>query len=75
MNLKLLYSTYSEKKIKLLNSIFILLIRGIRPPFGPTARRYVPGCTQFAIFQLQEKPLFPAVWQIFKRILSCNPFI
>lgn len=46
----------------------------IRPFVGIAHCRYPVSCTQFAKWQLQEKALFIALWAIFKRVLSCNPF-
>lgn len=47
---------------------------GLRPLFGAAHCKYVISCTQFARWQLQQNSLFIALWEIFKRIFSCNPF-
>ena len=54
--------------------LLIFLIQGIRPLLGPACCRYQVTCTQFAVQQLQEEPLFIALWRIIKRVFSCNPF-
>lgn len=47
---------------------------GLRSLLGPNARCYFyPPCTEFACQQLEQKPLIPALWAIFIRLLSCNP--
>jgi putative component of membrane protein insertase Oxa1/YidC/SpoIIIJ protein YidD len=60
-------------KMPLLNKIIIFLIVGLRPLFGVAHCRYVVSCTKFAAEQLQEKTFYVALWEIIKRICSCNP--
>lgn len=59
--------------MKLLSKIFIFLIQGIRPLLGPATCKYELTCGKFAIYQLQHFPLHHAIWEIIKRVLSCNP--
>jgi putative component of membrane protein insertase Oxa1/YidC/SpoIIIJ protein YidD len=60
--------------MQLLNKLLVVLIVGLRPLFGQARCKYVVSCTQFAVGQLQENSLLPAVWAIIKRVCSCNPF-
>lgn len=60
--------------VRLLKKIVIFMLVGLRPLLGPAHCRFEIGCTQFAVNQLQEKPLFHALLAIAKRVLSCNPF-
>ena len=53
----------------------IFLIRGLRPLLGPAHCKYPISCTDYAENTLKSKYLFPAVWLITKRVLSCNPFM
>lgn len=62
-------------KTPLINKIFIFLLLGLRPFFGPGQCKYSITCTNFARNRLQEHSLFSALWAILKRILSCNPFV
>jgi len=57
-----------------INKIVMLIIVGLRPLFGQAHCKYAVSCTKFAQWQLQEKALLPALWSIFKRVCSCNPF-
>jgi len=61
-------------KVRFLNKLVIFLIISLRPLFGIAHCRYAVTCTKFAIWQLEEKPLLPALWCIFKRVCLCNPF-
>jgi len=58
----------------ILNKSLIFLVTGLRPLLGPAECKFTVGCTEFAVMQLNEKPLLPALWTITKRVLSCNPF-
>jgi putative component of membrane protein insertase Oxa1/YidC/SpoIIIJ protein YidD len=60
-------------KAPFLNKIVIFLITGLRPLFGIAHCRYQVSCTKFAVWQLEEKPLMQAIWEIVKRVISCNP--
>jgi putative component of membrane protein insertase Oxa1/YidC/SpoIIIJ protein YidD len=60
-------------KTPFLNKIVIFLIVGLRPLFGVAHCRYAISCTKFATWQLQEKAFLPALWEIIKRVCSCNP--
>lgn len=55
--------------------LLIFLIRGLRPLLGPSHCKYAISCTNYAAQKLSKEPLFKAVWQITKRVLSCNPFM
>lgn len=59
--------------VPFLNKIFIFIILGLRPLFGIAHCRYAVSCTKFAVWQLEEKRLDVALWDIGKRVLSCNP--
>lgn len=61
--------------MKLFNTAVSILILGLRPLLGPAQCRYEISCGNYALKQLQEKSLVPAVWAISKRLLSCNPFV
>lgn len=59
----------------MINKIILLFIKGIRPLLGPQGCcKYTITCTEYAEMQLKEKSLIPALWAIFKRVISCNPF-
>lgn len=60
-------------KVPFINRAVIFFIVGVRPLFGIAHCRYVISCTRFATEQLQNNKLFPAVWNIIKRVSSCNP--
>lgn len=60
--------------MKFLNKIVIFLIVGLRPLFGQAHCKYPVSCTRFAVGELQNNSLLPAVWAIIKRVCSCNPF-
>jgi len=69
--------TNANKKMikKVIISTFIFTIRTIRPLLGPDncCRFFVP-CTDYAQEQLKKEPFSKAVWNIIKRVISCNPF-
>ncbi|MBT3827900.1 membrane protein insertion efficiency factor YidD [bacterium] len=51
------------------------LIEGIRPLLGPPGTcKFMLSCSEYAIIQLREKSIIPALWAITKRLLACNPF-
>ena|SRR3989338_6886392 len=52
----------------------IVFIESIRPLLGPSNCRFYPGCTQFALDQLNTQPLLIAIKNSMFRVLSCNPF-
>ena len=60
---------------KAIGFLLIFLIRGLRPFLGPSHCKYPISCTDYAAEQLKTQPLFRAIWQITKRVLSCNPFM
>jgi putative component of membrane protein insertase Oxa1/YidC/SpoIIIJ protein YidD len=57
-----------------IRSLLIIMLIGLRPLLGPAHCKFSVSCTEFAVIKLQEGPLFHALWEIFKRILRCNPF-
>jgi putative component of membrane protein insertase Oxa1/YidC/SpoIIIJ protein YidD len=59
--------------VSLANRVLLYIIFGIRPFFGYAECRFLVTCTQFAAHQLEQKPFFYALWEIVKRVLSCNP--
>lgn len=61
---------------KIFISPFVLLVRFYQvaiSPFTPTACRYVPTCSHYAIEALQEHGLFRGGYLSIKRIFSCHP--
>lgn len=58
----------------IIKKLLIVIISLIRPLLGPATCRFPDGCTRYAIRELQEKPLFIALWSITKRLLLCSPF-
>jgi putative component of membrane protein insertase Oxa1/YidC/SpoIIIJ protein YidD len=60
--------------MKLIKKSLIFLLYGIRPYLGPAECKFTIGCTEYAVIQLNEQPLFKALWAIARRVLSCNPF-
>ena len=60
-----------------MEAIFIFLIRiyqKIISPILPSACRYTPTCSQYAIEALQKYGPFKGSWLAIKRIVSCNPW-
>ncbi len=61
----------------MLTYFFILLIRvyqkGISP-FLPSACRYYPTCSAYAIRCFEKMPIDRAIWTSARRILRCHPF-
>ncbi|MFC1842184.1 membrane protein insertion efficiency factor YidD [Candidatus Dependentiae bacterium] len=45
------------------------------PLLGPAHCKHPISCTDYAQEQLTNRYLFPAIWLITKRVLSCNPFM
>ncbi len=66
-----------EKLKKIIIAPFIVLIRiyqhGISP-FLPSACRYSPTCSHYAVEALQKHGLLKGGFLAAKRILSCNPW-
>lgn len=61
--------------MKFFNVFVLSCILVLRPFFGRAQCRFTVTCTQFAAKELEEKQLFPAIWSIMKRVLSCGPFL
>ncbi|UUC45022.1 membrane protein insertion efficiency factor YidD [Flavobacterium cerinum] len=62
---------------KIIITPFIWLIRfyqGAISPFTPSACRYSPTCSHYAVEALQKHGLFKGGWLATKRIISCNPW-
>lgn len=61
--------------MRILGRIFIFLIFGLRPLFGPQGTcRFPITCTQYAEEQFKEKSFLIAILYIIKRVIYCNPF-
>ena len=43
-------------------------------PFTPSAGRYTPTCSQYAVEALRKHGPFKGLWLAVKRILRCNPW-
>lgn len=72
---------YLSYLLKFLNKIDRLvahalcyIIVKLRPLLGPeNVCPFSIGCTNFAIFNLENQPIPLAFWAILKRLLRCNP--
>lgn len=61
--------------MNILSSLILSFIKTIRPLLGDAGVcRYAFTCTQYAEYQLKHENLSFALYNISKRILSCNPF-
>ncbi|HBL98791.1 TPA: hypothetical protein DDZ86_04070 [Candidatus Dependentiae bacterium] len=61
---------------KAIRTTLIALIVTVRALLGPAGVcRYPVSCTRYACLQLEHEPLMRALFNITKRILSCNPFV
>ncbi|MFC1842182.1 membrane protein insertion efficiency factor YidD [Candidatus Dependentiae bacterium] len=74
---KLLHAILTILKFidKMCRYFLLFLIRGLRPLLGPAHCKHPISCTDYAQEQLTNRYLFPAIWLITKRVLSCNPFM
>lgn len=61
--------------LRFMNQLFIVLLVGLRPLLGFAQCYYPQTCGNYAVEQLEQKPLLKALWAITKRLLSCNPFV
>lgn len=62
------------KTDRLIASMLCYLLQKIRPLFGPeNVCPFAIGCTNFALFNLENQPVPLALCFIFKRVLMCNP--
>ena len=62
---------------KLISKFFCSLIRFYQlciSPMFPSACRYTPTCSQYALEAIQKYGAVKGSWMGFKRILRCNPF-
>ncbi|WP_159799727.1 membrane protein insertion efficiency factor YidD [Flavobacterium sp. MK4S-17] len=62
---------------KILILPFIALIRFYQAaisPFTPSACRYTPTCSHYAVEALQSHGLFKGSWLSIKRIARCHPW-
>jgi putative component of membrane protein insertase Oxa1/YidC/SpoIIIJ protein YidD len=59
--------------MKIINLLSIGIIRFLRPLLGPsTCCKYVIGCGQYAVIQLQDLSFHRAVIAIIKRLIACS---
>lgn len=62
---------------KLLSAPFILLIRFYQrciSPFTPSACRFTPTCSQYALEAFRKYGPIKGFWLSFKRIIRCHPW-
>lgn len=56
--------------------MFIFIIIGLRPLLGPSGCcKYDISCGNYAVLQLQDQNIVIALFNIIKRVISCNPFL
>jgi putative component of membrane protein insertase Oxa1/YidC/SpoIIIJ protein YidD len=73
-NLKLWFYRFFHRSNQIIAQILIKIILEIRPLFGPLGVcPFKLGCTDFAIFQLEQNLLPNALCQILMRLIRCNP--
>jgi len=72
---RLKLSFFARFIAKIIAHTLLFLINGIKPLLGPSHCKYPISCSEFAEIELKNKPLFTAIWNITKRVLSCNPFV
>ena len=72
---------YWHKSLKGLKAVlafpFIVLVKFYQlciSPFTPSACRYTPTCSQYAVEALRKHGPFKGLWLAVKRILRCNPW-
>lgn len=59
------------------NKIVILFIKGYQTTLSPILGgqcRFVPTCSEYAIYQFTHRPFHIAITKTVWRILRCNPF-
>ncbi|MBP9773777.1 MAG: membrane protein insertion efficiency factor YidD [Candidatus Peribacteraceae bacterium] len=70
---------------RILATPFIVLVRVYQATLSPDHSwlagafpygfcRHQPTCSQYAVEKLQKESLPKALWLIFKRVVSCNPW-
>lgn len=57
----------------MIKTLCIIGIKYIRPLLGPASCLFPLSCGNFAIQQLEQKPLASAIKKISLRLLLCNP--
>lgn len=73
-NLVKFLSIFLRKADRCLATLLCWLISSARPMLGTeNVCPFAIGCTNFAIFNLQEQSVPFALLAIFKRLLICNP--
>lgn len=74
LNLLNYFLAFLKKIDRFIAKILIWTISLVRPLLGTeNICPFEVGCTNFAIFNLEEQSVPLAAWAIFKRVLSCNP--
>jgi uncharacterized protein len=66
-----------EHSKRLINSLFILLVRTYQytlSPFIGRQCRYYPTCSNYAIEALRKYGPFKGLYLSIKRFISCNPW-
>ena len=59
-----------------MKKISILLIKFYQQSISiylPSACRYIPSCSQYAIETIEKYNLFKSLYLIIKRLIKCNP--
>lgn len=62
---------------KIFTYVFVGLIRFYQTaisPHTPSACRFVPTCSQYALEAIKKYGPFKGLWLAIKRILRCNPW-
>ena len=61
----------------MLQNVFISLVKFYKyfiSPLLPSACRYTPTCSDYAIEAIRKHGVIKGVWLGVKRLLRCNPF-
>jgi len=59
--------------LKVLSLGLIYIYKFCISPFLPKTCRFLPTCSNYAIFAIKEYGVFIGIWLACKRILRCNP--
>lgn|GEM_PF-1993469 len=71
-----LNKNHEPPTVRVINKLLANIVLAIRPFFGSIKCSFAIGCTTYAVIQLQEKPLVPALLSVAKRLLACTlPFV
>ncbi|MGL4908935.1 MAG: membrane protein insertion efficiency factor YidD [Bacteroidales bacterium] len=68
---------YYTKFNKVLSLLFIFIVRiykALISPILPSACRYTPTCSEYAMKALKQYGFFLGILLTLKRVFSCNPF-